>query len=168
MVKTVSRCPLLYFHETFVILKASRFYLWFLICKSPNGQNLFFKKFLIKFVYKKKQPPEVLCKKSVLRNFLKKSLWHSCFPVHFAKFLRHLIYRTPPDDCFCTKARVNANPYIDYQLPAWKRFSWTYLRSMRRNDSPKFIWPIAVTRMTIWVFFIHRYVIAVEFLTKTL
>ena len=60
-----------------------------------------------------KQPPEVLCKKGVLRNFakftgkhlcqslffnkvaglrlatsLKKRLWHSCFPVNFAKFLR--------------------------------------------------------------------------------
>ena len=60
-----------------------------------------------------KQPPEVLCKKGVLRNFakftgkylchnlifnkvadlrpatlLKKSLWHRCLPVNFAKFLR--------------------------------------------------------------------------------
>ena len=60
-----------------------------------------------------KQPPEVFCKKGVLRNFvkftekhlcqrhvfnkvaglrpatlLKKSLWHRCFPVNFAKFLR--------------------------------------------------------------------------------
>ena len=60
-----------------------------------------------------KQPPEVFYKKGVLRNFaeftekhlyqrifliklqawgsatlLKKSLWHRCFPVNFAKFLR--------------------------------------------------------------------------------
>ena len=60
-----------------------------------------------------KQPPEVLCKKDVLRNFgkftgkhlclrlffnkvagrrpatlLKKSLWDRCFPVNFPKFLR--------------------------------------------------------------------------------
>ena len=28
---------------------------------------------------------------------LKKSLWHGCFPVNFAKFLRTLFfYRTPP------------------------------------------------------------------------
>ena len=29
-------------------------------------------------------------------NFIKKRLWHWCFPVNFAKFLR-----TPPGDCFC-------------------------------------------------------------------
>ena len=32
---------------------------------------------------------------------LKKRLWHTCFSVNFAKFLRTLFfYRTPPDDCF--------------------------------------------------------------------
>ena len=57
----------------------------------------------------KNQPPEVFCKKGVLRNFakftgkhlcqslffqwsckklLKKKPWHRCFPVNFAKFLR--------------------------------------------------------------------------------
>ena len=39
----------------------------------------------------KKQPPVVFCKKSVPKNFatlLKKRLWHMCFPVNFAKFLR--------------------------------------------------------------------------------
>ena len=45
-----------------------------------------------------KQPPEVLYKKGVLRNFtklclspatlLKKRLWHRCFPLDFAKFVR--------------------------------------------------------------------------------
>ena len=52
------------------------------------------------------QPPEVYCKKGVLRNIpkftgkhvcqsllrpatlLKKRLWHRCFPMKFAKFLR--------------------------------------------------------------------------------
>ena len=35
--------------------------------------------------------PDVFCEKGVLRNFatlLKKRLWHRCFPVNFAKFLR--------------------------------------------------------------------------------
>ena len=69
----------------------------------------------MKFKYKN-QPPEVLCKKNVIRNFtkfkgkhlcqslffnevaglrlrplatlLKKRLWHKCFPVNFVKFLR--------------------------------------------------------------------------------
>ena len=49
-------------------------------------------------------PPEVFCKKGILRNFakhlqaatlLKKRLWHRYFPVNFAKFLRTLFYRPP-------------------------------------------------------------------------
>ena len=65
--------------------------------------------------------PEVFCKKGVLRNFakltekhvcqslffnkvagltpatlLKMRLWHSGFPVNFAKFLRTFFYRIPP------------------------------------------------------------------------
>ena len=37
-----------------------------------------------------KQPSEVFCKKQRLRptTLLKKRLWHRCFPVNFAKFLR--------------------------------------------------------------------------------
>ena len=31
---------------------------------------------------------------------LKKRLWHSCFPVKFAKFLKTPFYRTPPNDYF--------------------------------------------------------------------
>ena len=43
------------------------------------------------------QPPEMFCKKRCSSKFrrpatlLKKKLWHRCFPVNFAKFLR----RTP-------------------------------------------------------------------------
>ena len=37
---------------------------------------------------------------SGLLTLLKKKLQHSWF-VSFAKFLRTLFYRTPPDDCFC-------------------------------------------------------------------
>ena len=29
-------------------------------------------------------------------TLLKKRLWHRCFPVNYAKFLRKLFYRTPP------------------------------------------------------------------------
>ena len=39
-----------------------------------------------------KQPPEVFCKKrcsyTAPATLLKKGLWHRCFPVNFAKFLR--------------------------------------------------------------------------------
>ena len=70
-------------------------------------------------VFLQKQPPEVFCKKDVFRNFtkftgkhlcqshffnkvagiLKKRLWHRCFPVNFAKFLRTL-FSHPLSDCF--------------------------------------------------------------------
>ena len=56
-----------------------------------------------------KQSPEVFYKKCVLRNFATftgkylyqrvcfKALWHRCFPVNFAKFLKTLFFhRTPP------------------------------------------------------------------------
>ena len=73
-----------------------------------------------------KQLPEVFCKKNVLRNFakfpgkhlcqnlflnkvtglraatfLKKRLWHRCFPRNVAKFLRTHFYRTTLGDCLC-------------------------------------------------------------------
>ena len=70
-----------------------------------------------------KQPPEVLCKKTVYRNFakftgkhlcqrlsfnkvaglrpatlLRKSVWYNRFPVNVST--EHLFYRTSPDECF--------------------------------------------------------------------
>ena len=33
------------------------------------------------------------------------NLWHRFFLVNFAKFLRTLFYKTPPDDCLCKKTR---------------------------------------------------------------
>ena len=71
--------------------------------------------------------PEVFCKKGVLRNFakfigkhlcqmlfffnkvaglrpatlLKKSLWHRCFPVNFAKYLRTPFLQNTSNGCFC-------------------------------------------------------------------
>ena len=72
-----------------------------------------------------KQPSEVFCKKGVLKNFvkftgkhlcqslfsnkvaglkpatlLKKRLWHRCFPVNFATFLRTLFLQDTSDGCF--------------------------------------------------------------------
>ena len=53
-----------------------------------------------------KQPTELLHKKGVFKfhkacNFVKKRLWHRCFPVNFVRFLRITFVRTPPEDCFC-------------------------------------------------------------------
>ena len=72
------------------------------------------------FIHHRSIRPDVFCKKGVLRNFakftgkhlcqsiffnkvadrsatlLKKRLWHRCFPVNFAKFLRTpFFHRTP-------------------------------------------------------------------------
>ena len=66
-----------------------------------------------------RQPPEVFYKNGVLRNLtkftgkhlchslfsnkvslLKKRLWHKCYPVNFAKFLRTRLLQNTSDDCF--------------------------------------------------------------------
>ena len=63
-------------------------------------------------------PMEVLCNKSCSKKFRKihrkttvleslflinffNRLWHRCFPVNFAKFLRTFFYRILLGDCFC-------------------------------------------------------------------
>ena len=73
-----------------------------------------------------KQPPEVFCKKGVIRNFakfkgkhlcqrpffkkvaglrpatlLKESLWHRCFPLNFAKILRTAFLQNTSGRLFC-------------------------------------------------------------------
>ena len=35
-------------------------------------------------------------------TLLEKRLWHRCFPMNFAKFLRTSFHRTPLNDCFST------------------------------------------------------------------
>ena len=55
---------------------------------------MFYKKGILKnFV---KSIGEHLCLRSA--TLLKKRLWHRCFPVNFAKFLRKFFYRTPPNN----------------------------------------------------------------------
>ena len=51
-------------------------------------------------------------RKGVLRpaTLLKKCLWHRCFPVNFAKFLRAPFYKTSLGDCF---SQNNQGMFID-------------------------------------------------------
>ena len=45
---------------------------------------------------------ENTCARSQACNFIKKRLWHRCFPVNFAKFLRIFFterFRTTPSGC---------------------------------------------------------------------
>ena len=52
-------------------------------------------------------------------NFIKKSLQHRCFHVHFAKFLTHLFYRTPPREFFW-KDNFHGNFYVALEKVVWK------------------------------------------------
>ena len=73
-------------------------------------------RFQIKFL--RSSRPEVFYKKGVLRNFakvtgknlcqslfIKKRLWHSCFPVNFAKFLRTPFLQNTSGGCFCKRKK---------------------------------------------------------------
>ena len=71
-------------------------------------------------------------------TLLKKRLWHRCFPVNFAKFLRNQFYRTaPPGDCIWMESSikwyisqhftgspyftfVNSNSFLNYHLTAYR------------------------------------------------
>ena len=68
-----------------------------------------------------------LCKSLFFNNvaglrpatLLKKRLWHGCFPVNFAKFLKHLFSKKPLDNCFCKfikyKTLINQKPRFQMQ-----------------------------------------------------
>ena len=85
--------------------------------------------------------PEVFCKKGILRNFakitekhlsqsfffnkvagirpatlLKKRLWHKCFPVNFAKFLKTHFLQNNSGDCFWIFMREPQNCYGAYNF----------------------------------------------------
>ena len=44
-------------------------------------------------------------------TFLKKTLWHRCFPENFAKFYEHVFYRTPPGKRFCLYSKIFLTTY---------------------------------------------------------
>ena len=108
--------------------KSSRSQMFFKIGVFKNfkiftGKHLCWSLFLLK-LQAFRQPAVVFCKKGVLKNFanftgkhlcwslflilfqastlqlFKKRLQHRGFPVKFAKFLEHLIWRTSANDCF--------------------------------------------------------------------
>ena len=83
---------------------------------------------LVDTVYCQKQPPEVFCKTSILKN-LKNSqentcvgIFHRCFPVKFTKFLRTTILKNICQRLllYCTLTACCYLPiliYIQYLLP---------------------------------------------------
>ena len=85
--------------------KAVRYFLFFCITFFSDDFKGMCIILEVKFGHDQKQPPEVFCKKVVLKNYTKftkkhlcqslffnkvagLTLWHRCFSVNFAKFLR--------------------------------------------------------------------------------
>ena len=118
--------------EIFQNIKSFQFYQRkhiFVYLSDVNGYSL-----LIKVT--QKQPPKVL-KKGVLKNLAnftgkdvcqslrpailwKKRLWHSCFPVKFAKFLRTPFYRTPVVAASVNSLLEIGNTLLQYYYQHWK------------------------------------------------
>ena len=74
--------------------------------------DMLYKVYMDKYLASTQKQSEVFCKKGILRNFakftgkhpatlLKKRLWHRCFPVNFAKFLRVPLLTEHLRCCFC-------------------------------------------------------------------
>ena len=70
--------------------------------------------------------PEFFCKKSYLRpaTLFKKRLWHSCFPVSFAKFLRTPFFTKPLQWLLLAFARIESS-YSDTVCK--KSIAWTWI-----------------------------------------
>ena len=64
-----------------------------------------------------------------LQTFKKKRLWHRCFPLTFAKFLRTLSYRTPP---------VAASVFSLQPSSEGDEF-WKFRRLSRKASATKFL-----------------------------
>ena len=78
---------------------------WWIWCSLQEKRSQFSRNLYGSYCFSRSSCPGVVCKKGVLRNFakftgkhmcqslkpanlLKKRLWHRCFPVNFANFLR--------------------------------------------------------------------------------
>ena len=68
-------------------------------------------------------------------TLLKKRLWHWCFPVNFAKFLRTFFYRTPLGDCFY-RVRFKFITFIIYFDIAFTHFV-EKMRTQNTENSEK-------------------------------
>ena len=106
--------------------------------------------YLQDIAYLQERPPEVFNKKGVFRNFLKftgkhlrqslffnkvvdlrpvtllkKRLWHRCFPVNFAKFLRTPSNRTPLGDRFFYLKYILGDAFVGVKFRRLKILSST-------------------------------------------
>ena len=88
-----------YLPEAKVYLEPSRTF-----CNGAFSRNIFFAKLTRKQLCRSL----ILIKLqvSILQLHWKKGLQHSCFLMNFARYLRHLFYRTPPGDCFCSTEKI--------------------------------------------------------------
>ena len=130
-------------------------------------QTLKFKIKIHKNTAIRRQPPEVFNKKGFLKisqnslenacaraSFLKKRrLWHKCFPVNFAKFLRIPFLQNTSGGCFCFRVLsrsvfiLNRKPF--YLAKFLLIFLFFYL--MVGINFPKIDFWCRIPRMIIWL-----------------
>ena len=61
-------------------------------------------------------------------TFLKKRLWHRCFPLNFANFQEHLFYKTPLGDGFWTYKNKISLWKLHIFTWFWKYFTYVIFR----------------------------------------
>ena len=57
----------------------------------------------------------------ILHLHWKKRLQHKCFLMNFAKYLRHLFYRAPPSNSFCSTEKYLTNKIVKKSLRKGKK-----------------------------------------------
>ena len=88
--------------------------------------------------------PEVFRKKGVaLQLYLKKGLWHRCFPVNFAKFLRTSFLPNTSGGCFWPFTMIRGFFWLEVNH-SYHFILWIYIDSFQNKGLPK--WPIVMKR----------------------
>ena len=125
-------------HKPSRIYSASRFFIWKSFIDDKSSIKLSMITMITSMTNSRSSCPEVFCKKGVLTNFakftgkhlcqrlffnkvaglrpstlLKKRLWHRCFPVNLAKFLRTPFSQNTSGGCFCNSFLLSLlNAYL--------------------------------------------------------
>ena len=68
---------------------------------------------------------------------LKKRLWHRCFPVNLAKFVRTVFERTPLGDCFWT----SGNYFLRFSCQK-KQYFVSLKRTLNARQWKLILWPV--------------------------
>ena len=100
--------------------------------------------------------PDVFYNKGVLRNFAKftgprpatllkkRLLWHRCFPVNFAKFLRTTFLQNTSSVCFCSSSWLLPSLSSIFSKAIFQISPWKYLFCVQQKVFGVFIFPYFV------------------------